>query len=102
MERRRVTCFSAVPPHIHHASHYVTKITSVTRDTRRIGRRKLSVIPAYSDDAALLLRLTFFMSAQSRAASRMDSPPGLGPQPNSRVALLWSTGASARIIRNHF
>src|ERR1700744_6720765 len=102
LEGGRVTGFSAAPPHIHHASHYVTKITAVTRDTRRIGRRKLSAIPAYSDDAALLFRLAFFMLAQKRAASRMDSSTGLGSQPNSRVALLWSTGASARIIRTDF
>ncbi|MDT5203318.1 MAG: hypothetical protein QOH34_4840, partial [Mycobacterium sp.] len=47
----------------------------------------------------MLFRLAVLMSAQNRAASRIDSSTGLGSQPNSRVALLWSTWASARIIR---
>ncbi len=48
----------------------------------------------------LLLRLASRRPTQNRAASRIDSSTGLGCQPNSRRALLQSTGASARISRS--
>ena len=50
--------------------------------------------------AVLLLRLASRRPTQNRAASRIDSSTGLGSQPSSRVALPWSTSASARISRS--
>src|SRR6476661_2694649 len=49
--------------------------------------------------ARLLSRLASRSPTQNLAASRMDSSTGLGCQPSSRLALLQSTGASARINR---
>ena len=46
-----------------------------------IGRRKLSAIPAYSDDAALLFRLAFFSWPRIARPPEWTPRPALAPNP---------------------